>query len=145
MQKLIISDWKDTEGFFEELQSVLREMGVHMYSDPRSEGSDDIAYIVSDAELSEDEIDEVSKAWWGDFDDEEDEEDEEIGDEEENEDDFFDLDDMEESVGGPLGPGESDFKKAEEFNNAAGDVCPTCGTPYEEWELIDGLWTCPTC
>lgn len=60
----------------------------------------------------------------------------------EDEGEFSDLD---ESTGGPLGPGESDFEKAAEIDAETDDVCPTCGTPYEEWELIDGLWTCPGC
>lgn len=69
-------------------------------------------------------------------------------DEDGGEDDFFNAvpNNLKENLdASPLRSGESDFEKAAEFDAATEDACPTCNTPYEEWELEDGLWTCPGC
>lgn len=63
------------------------------------------------------------------------------------EDDFEEFDDLD---AGPLRSGESDFEKAAKFNSGREedeeDLCPTCQTPFYEWEEDEeGNLTCPGC
>lgn len=53
-------DWKDQPDT-DELKKKLKELGVHVYEDPEYEGSDQIAFIFSNVELTKEELESTSE------------------------------------------------------------------------------------
>lgn len=45
--EMIISDWKDMDGAFNQFAKSLKKMGLYIYTAPSCEGSDDYSLIIS--------------------------------------------------------------------------------------------------
>lgn len=52
-------DWKSSPSF-EELKRALEPLGVHVYVDPTTEGSDSYGYIFADGDLTAEEVEAVA-------------------------------------------------------------------------------------
>jgi hypothetical protein len=60
----VSSDWKDFEGFVDELKEELAKLGLHVYDDPVHVGSDDVGIMISDTKLSDLAVEEISEEHW---------------------------------------------------------------------------------
>ena len=58
------ADYKDMEGFMEELEDALRAIGVYMYQDPIVAGSDMYGYVFSNEEMPVEEIRVKAEEYW---------------------------------------------------------------------------------
>ncbi|KKL77043.1 hypothetical protein LCGC14_2038850 [marine sediment metagenome] len=69
-QKFVIADWKDIEGLIEGFTEALENFGLFIYEHPEAEDTDTYGFIVSNEQLTEEQINklcEVDETNDGDF------------------------------------------------------------------------------
>lgn len=61
--QVIVHDWKETDNLITSLIETMRYFGLYVYDDPKLVGTDSFGYIISNIELTEDEILEESEKY----------------------------------------------------------------------------------
>ena len=55
-QMFVSADWKDIVGLLDDFEKALENFGLFMYDDPDMEGSDHYAFVISNEQLTDDQI-----------------------------------------------------------------------------------------
>jgi len=63
----VSADWKDTEELIDGFREALEKFGLHMYEDPDFDDTDSYGFIISKTELSDNQIEALSRAHNQDF------------------------------------------------------------------------------
>ena len=61
----VSSDWKDIEGFVDDLKDGIQQLGLYIIDDPLHEGSDSYGVLISKTPITEEDLKKYKEEIWG--------------------------------------------------------------------------------